>query len=130
PTTTPPTLSTGCCVIGTSLAAPLWAAFTALANQQAQSIGSGTLGYANPLLYTVGTSSQYNQKFNDISGGNNSGTCPGQGGTSSSACNVPATPPTVPPSFVDTWTLGTGPFPAVTGSDLATGWGTPKAALL
>ena len=39
---------------GTSCAAPLWAGFTALVNQQAVSYGRPTIGFANPALYDNG----------------------------------------------------------------------------
>jgi len=41
---------------GTSCAAPLWAAFAALANQTAGTRGLPSLGSFNPILYRVGTS--------------------------------------------------------------------------
>ena len=39
---------------GTSCAAPLWAGFTALANEQAASNSQGRVGFLNPALYTIG----------------------------------------------------------------------------
>jgi len=39
---------------GTSCAAPLWAGFTALVNQQAVANGRATVGFINPALYTIG----------------------------------------------------------------------------
>ncbi len=39
---------------GTSCAAPLWAAFVALANQQALAKGRPTLGFINPAIYALG----------------------------------------------------------------------------
>jgi kumamolisin len=54
---------------GTSCAAPLWAAFTALANQTAVSGGKATLGNFNPLLYGVGTGSSYATSIHDITSG-------------------------------------------------------------
>jgi len=56
---------------GTSAAAPLWAAFTALINQQRVTVGLSTLGFANPTLYPLGTGSSYHSLFNDITSGNN-----------------------------------------------------------
>ena len=54
---------------GTSAAAPLWAAFTALAN--ASSGCNGTpIGFANPALYKAAASS-YSSDFGDITSGNN-----------------------------------------------------------
>lgn len=56
---------------GTSCAAPLWAAFTALVNQQRAINGSGTLGFPNPLLYQAGASPSYQSLFHDITIGTN-----------------------------------------------------------
>ncbi len=58
---------------GTSAAAPLWAAFTALVNQNRQEKGLSTLGYAAPAIYAVGKSSAYNSAFNDIADGSTNG---------------------------------------------------------
>jgi hypothetical protein len=55
---------------GTSCAAPLWAAFTALANEQAQSLGQ-TVGFINPVIYPLAQSSSYAACFHDITTGNN-----------------------------------------------------------
>jgi hypothetical protein len=53
---------------GTSLAAPRWAGFLALANQQADGQPIGAL---NPTIYTLGQSAYYNNEFHDITVGNN-----------------------------------------------------------
>jgi subtilase family serine protease len=83
---------------GTSCAAPLWAAFTALVNQQAAANGQASVGFLNPALYAIGKGNGFNSDFHDVTTGNNI--------TSKSA----------------------GKFSAVTGYDLCTGWGTPKGA--
>ena len=44
---------------GTSVAAPLWAGFAALANQRAASAGLSSIGFLNPALYHIGTNSGY-----------------------------------------------------------------------
>ena len=85
---------------GTSFSAPLWAAFTALANQQAAANGLPRLGYLNPLIYQIGQSSFYTAAFHDITTGNNT--------NSYSPTN----------------------FFATTGYDLCTGWGTPNGTNL
>jgi subtilase family serine protease len=85
---------------GTSCAAPLWAAFTALVNQQAVAAGKSTVGFVNQAIYTIGAGSSYTTDFHDITTGNN---------YSSSS-----------PSK----------FPAVSGYDLCTGWGTPAGTPL
>jgi hypothetical protein len=86
---------------GTSAAAPLWAGFCALVNQQAVGNGRAPVGFLNATLYTVGQSSGYSTAFRDITLGNNTNT-----------------------------TCGVTRFPAVTGYDLATGWGTPPGQAL
>lgn len=56
---------------GTSCAAPLWAAFTALVNQQRAASKLPPLGFANPTLYTLGNSQATATDFHDITVGNN-----------------------------------------------------------
>jgi subtilase family serine protease len=80
---------------GTSFAAPRWAGFLALVNQQSVANGKGTVGFINPALYSLGVSTSYSSAFHDITSGSN------------------------PPS-----TGGSG-FSAVRGYDLVTGWGSP-----
>lgn len=85
---------------GTSCAAPLWAGFMALANQQAASVASPPAGFINPAIYAIGKGSSYNDCFHDIASGDNY------------------------------WTSSPTNFPAVTGFDLCTGWGTPNGTNL
>ncbi len=85
---------------GTSFAAPLWAAFTALVNQEAAAHGQPPVGFLNPALYAIGQSADYTNCFHDITAGNNA-----------------------------TATSG-GLFPAVPGYDLCTGWGSPNGSNL
>ena len=86
---------------GTSCAAPLWAGLTALINQQAAAHSSAsTVGFLNPALYNIGTNANYSACFYDITTGN------------------------------DTGTNTAGLFNAVTGYDLASGWGTPNGTNL
>jgi subtilase family serine protease len=57
---------------GTSFAAPMWAGYLALANQQYISNGATTtLGFINPTLYDIGASSSYTTDFHDITSGSN-----------------------------------------------------------
>jgi len=56
---------------GTSFAAPLWAGYLALANQQAVANGQPPLGFINPTLYTIGLGSNYDADFHDITSGSN-----------------------------------------------------------
>ena len=57
---------------GTSAAAPLWAAYTALINQQRTAGGLGPVGFLNPLLYPLaGNSATYAADFHDILTGSN-----------------------------------------------------------
>lgn len=96
---------------GTSAAAPLWAAFTALANERAQKAGKASVGFANPAIYTLGGGPKYGANFHDVTTGTSS-----TGGSATNGCAVP--PPTVVKNT------------AGTGYDLATGWGSPQASLL
>ena len=85
---------------GTSCAAPLWAGFTALINQQAAASGQAPVGFLNPALYAIGQGSGYAAAFHDITSGNNfSSASPAK-------------------------------FSAVPGYDLCTGWGTPAGSNL
>jgi subtilase family serine protease len=56
---------------GTSYAAPQWAGFIAMANQQAVEGGESTLGFLNPALYNIGVGTGYHSDFHDIISGNN-----------------------------------------------------------
>jgi len=85
---------------GTSCAAPLWAAFTALVNQQAAANGQPAVGMLNPALYAIGKGTGYPADFHDITTGDN------------------------------TWSNSPAQFFAVTGYDLCTGWGTPTVNLI
>jgi len=78
---------------GTSFAAPMWAGYIALANQQAAANGDSAVGFINPTIYPIGLSSSYAADFHDITSGNNG-------------------------------------FPATTGYDLDSGWGSPNGANL
>jgi subtilase family serine protease len=88
---------------GTSAAAPLWAAMTALAN--ASSFCASTpVGFANPVLYAIaGNAGEYASDFTDVTSGNNDYTPSGN-------------------------TSGT--YPATTGYDMASGLGAPDGAAL
>jgi len=85
---------------GTSCASPLWAAVTALANQQAATNGLGPVGFINPTVYLIGTELDYASDFQDITTGNNE------------------------------WIGSPTQFVAVAGYDLCTGWGTPTGSNL
>ena len=78
---------------GTSFAAPRWAGYLALANQQNVTNHSTTLGYLNPLIYPIAFGSSYDSNFHDITSGSNG-------------------------------------YPAVTGYDMVTGWGSPNGPTL
>jgi hypothetical protein len=85
---------------GTSCAAPLWAGFCALVNQQAAANGGTSVGFLNPAIYAISQSPNYANCFHDTTTGNNIGS---------------HTP---------------GLFNAVPGYDLATGLGTPNGTNL
>ncbi len=54
---------------GTSFAAPMWAGYVALVNQQLKANGFSTIGFINPYLYSFGLSSSYGTDFHDITSG-------------------------------------------------------------
>jgi subtilase family serine protease len=56
---------------GTSFAAPMWAGYLALVNQQAAANDDSPVGFLNPSLYTIGLSSSYDTDFHDITSGSN-----------------------------------------------------------
>ncbi|MFZ1087494.1 MAG: protease pro-enzyme activation domain-containing protein [Terracidiphilus sp.] len=56
---------------GTSLSAPMWAGYLALANQQAATYGQPLVGNLNPAVYAIGTGANYDNDFHDVVGGNN-----------------------------------------------------------
>ena len=85
---------------GTSVAAPLWAGFTALVNQQAALSGKPVVGFLNPALYRLGRDAKYSALFHDITVGDN---------TTTDSPNL---------------------FQAVPGFDLCSGWGTPRGTAL
>jgi subtilase family serine protease len=58
---------------GTSYAAPQWAAYIAMANQQSIANGGSTLGFLNPTLYAIGVGTSYDSDFHDIVSGSNGG---------------------------------------------------------
>jgi kumamolisin len=57
---------------GTSAAAPMWAGFTAVYNQDATANGKTRLGYANPSLYNLAHTTQSFTPFHDITTGHTS----------------------------------------------------------
>jgi hypothetical protein len=89
---------------GTSCAAPLWAGFLALVNQQATAIGHAPAGLINAAVYAIGkgqnTNYSYAECFHDTTVGDNS------------------------------WSASSGKYAAVTGYDLCTGWGSPAGTNL
>ena len=78
---------------GTSCAAPLWAAFIALVNEQRGLNGLPAIGFPNPTLYQLGRGPNYAKDFHDID---------------DESTNMY--------------------YPAVTGYDASTGWGTIQGA--
>jgi len=54
---------------GTSFAAPMWAGYIALANQQAVANGGSLLGFINPTIYAQNITSSYATDFHDIASG-------------------------------------------------------------
>jgi subtilase family serine protease len=56
---------------GTSFAAPMWAGYLALVNQQSVANGNKPVGFINPSLYAIGEGSSYGSDFHDIVSGSN-----------------------------------------------------------
>jgi len=56
---------------GTSFAAPMWAGYLALANQQEVANGGKPLGFINYALYAIGLGANYGVNFHDITVGTN-----------------------------------------------------------
>jgi sugar lactone lactonase YvrE len=54
---------------GTSFAAPMWAGYIALVNQQLTANGEPSIGFLNPAIYTQNVTSAYNTDFHDITNG-------------------------------------------------------------
>ncbi|GHO69237.1 hypothetical protein KSC_081290 [Ktedonobacter sp. SOSP1-52] len=86
---------------GTSAAAPMWASFVTLANEQSIKNGGYNLGFINPFLYQIASGSSYNNDFHDVTSGTN-----------------------------DFNNLQGGKYPATAGYDMATGLGSFNAANL
>jgi subtilase family serine protease len=58
---------------GTSCAAPLWAGFCSLINEQSAGSGGNGAGFLNSAFYTIGTGNNYTNCFHDVVTGNNIG---------------------------------------------------------
>ncbi len=54
---------------GTSFAAPMWAGYIALVNQELVAEGKPTIGFLNPLIYANNVTSAYDTDFHDITSG-------------------------------------------------------------
>ncbi len=54
---------------GTSFAAPMWAAYIALVNQQLVAKGKSRIGFINPTIYKQNLTSSYSTDFHDILSG-------------------------------------------------------------
>jgi kumamolisin len=54
---------------GTSFAAPMWAGYIALVNQQLAANGQSSIGFINPTIYTQNLTSAYSTDFHDIISG-------------------------------------------------------------
>ena len=54
---------------GTSFAAPMWAGYIALVNQQLVANGKKTIGFINPTIYAQNVTSAYAADFHDITSG-------------------------------------------------------------
>jgi kumamolisin len=65
---------------GTSAAAPVWAGFIALVNQQRATGGQGPVGFVNPAIYALGKGQNYGSDFHDIADGSTNGHYPAESG--------------------------------------------------
>jgi subtilase family serine protease len=54
---------------GTSFAAPMWAGYIALVNQQLAANGQSPIGFLNPTIYAQNVTSAYTTNFHDITSG-------------------------------------------------------------
>ena len=54
---------------GTSFAAPMWAGYIALVNQQLVANSKPTIGFINPTIYNANVTSSYSTNFHDITSG-------------------------------------------------------------
>ncbi len=54
---------------GTSFAAPMWAGYLALVNQQAAAIGATPVGFINPTIYAQNLTASYATDFHDVVSG-------------------------------------------------------------
>jgi subtilase family serine protease len=54
---------------GTSFAAPMWAGYAALANQQLAATNLPAIGFLNPTIYAQNVTSSYATDFHDITSG-------------------------------------------------------------
>ena len=54
---------------GTSFAAPMWAGYIALVNQQLVANGLPTIGFINPTIYAQNVTSSYGSDFHDVTSG-------------------------------------------------------------
>jgi len=54
---------------GTSFAAPMWAGYIALVNQQLATNGQPTIGFLDPTIYNMNVTSGYAANFHDITSG-------------------------------------------------------------
>ncbi len=95
------TPQTSTVVNGTSAAAPLWAAFMALVNEQANENGTAQVGFPNYDLYSIGNTSGAVDFHNIADGSTN---------------NLYGTPQLF--------------YTATSGFNLTTGWGTPNGSTL
>jgi subtilase family serine protease len=56
---------------GTSFAAPRWAGYLALVNEQSVTNGKSSVGFINPTIYSIALGPNYHANFHDIIKGNN-----------------------------------------------------------
>ncbi|MGB9235627.1 MAG: protease pro-enzyme activation domain-containing protein, partial [Terriglobales bacterium] len=141
---------------GTSFAAPMWAGYLALANQQAAANGE-VIGFINPTIYPANLTSSYGTYFHDITSGSSNGKyspetgfdlitgwgspngsglinllAPAAGGTTPQTITVTPAPPSsaaYQSTFGVAATASSGLAVAITTSGSCTGSGTSSATI-
>jgi kumamolisin len=98
---------------GTGCAAPIWAAFNALINQQLLLYGLSPIGFPNPIFYQIGMGASYDSCFHDINDGSTNGwytaglgydDCTGWGSMNGEGIIEYITPVCVPEGTCDSYT--------------------------
>lgn len=120
--------STGCWTVfgGTSAATPQTAALVALLNADLASQGRDPIGFLDPLLYELGSSSSYSTAYTDIIP-QSFGTAPDAFAGSEVGVSVQVMKSVGNLEDNQLWEVPVPGYPTTTGYDATTGWGAPQA---